>query len=207
MENKQMRKGLWIACCIGMAAVVSGCSASEKKGEKIVSQAQKQKEVKNKVFPQVMVGVWEAKGGENDWEKWGIKLEPDGSIKRIVHPVVGPVKLEEGGAYKEGEDPNDYMMVQMGPCKASYDPTTKRLDVSIVVDYYRMVLPSGVLEGKLRDEFSGPISQDGKTWKVKWWDYGWLEGAGAPDVNAIKANPEHLIFYKIDLTSEPNGNK
>ncbi|MDD5457801.1 MAG: hypothetical protein PHF37_00180 [Phycisphaerae bacterium] len=149
-------------------------------------------------FPQIMVGVWEVTTSDNS--RWGIKFEPDGSIKKIVHMVAGAVRLEDGGVYAEGRfNPEEYMMFEMGPCVATYDTKTKELDVTIVVDYYRIELSTGVLEGKMRDDFSGPISKDGTTWKAKWWDYGWLEGATPPDVNYIKAHPEEIVFHKVEI--------
>jgi hypothetical protein len=168
------------------------------------SQPQVQEQAKSEAFPQIMVGVWEAK--VDDQSKWGFKFESDGSLKKIIHSVAGPVNLESGGVYGEADnDPNSYMMFQMGPCKADYDAAAKILNVSIAVDYYRMQLPTGVIEGKIKDEFTGPVSEDGKTWKVKWWDYSWLEGAEPPDPNLVKANPFELTFYKLDIKSDANS--
>jgi hypothetical protein len=176
------------AVCVLLIVVAAGCATQK--------CASVQKKAANARFPQSMVGLWQANTGDTHW---GIKFERDGLIKKIFHFVGGPIDIEEGGVYQEGPDPNTYMMFQMGPCKTDYDAKTKTLNASIIVDYYRMVLPGGALEGRIEDYFSGPISEDGKTWKVKWWDYGWLEGAQAPDPNIIKAHPEELIFQKSDI--------
>jgi hypothetical protein len=186
-----MKTGLFLI--IGSLVLVSGCGHSQSKDVAIT----KESKAIGKPFPAVMVGVWEAKVDE--YSKWGIKFESDGSIKKIIHSVAGPIKLERGGVYQEGPDPDTYMMFQMGPCKADYDAATKIVNVSIIVDYYRMALPTGVLEGNIKDVLAGHVSEDGKTWKVKWWNYGQLEGANKPDPNEIKAHPDKLIFYKVEI--------
>lgn len=150
------------------------------------------------VFPEVMVGVWEAEVTRDS--KWGIKFEPDGSILKVIHSLAGPVKLSEDGVYLEGPEPDTYAVFIMGPCEAKYYPETNELRVKIVLEHYEMKMPSGVLEGRIESYFSGPVSKDGKTWEVDWLNYAWLEGAVAPDPNIIEANPAKLIFSKLDLS-------
>lgn len=149
----------------------------------------------NTGFPKVMVGVWEAR--VNEWGKWGFKFEPDGSIQKLEHPLFGPVVLSEGYVYMEGPDPNTHAIFQMGPCDANYLPQTKELKVKVVLDYFRMKLPTGVLEGRSDSYFSGPISRNGKTWAVELREYSVLEGAARPDPNIIDANPKKLVFNKL----------
>ena len=43
------------------------------------------------------------------------------------------------------------------------------------------------------------ISADGKKWYVKWRSYSWLEGASEPDQSLIDANPEILLFKKLEI--------
>ena len=197
-----MDKGRALCGCLFMALALIGCG---QQSQKTPEQTQLKGQAQENTFPPVMVGVWEVQVSK--YSRWGIKFEPDGSILKIIHVVAGPIRLEEGGIYEEGPDPNTYALFVMGPCEANYIPSTGMLKVKIIVDYYKMKLPNGVLEGRIEDYFEGPISEDGKTWKVKWWNYGWLEGADPPDIEAINANPETLIFTKIDiekLSSEEN---
>ncbi len=63
-----------------------------------------------------------------------------------------------------------------------------------------MRLPHGDLEGRMEDYFDGPVSEDGRTWTVSWRNYCWLEGAISPPIDEINANPEKLIFTKIDIS-------
>ena len=155
---------------------------------------------KGGAFPKSMVGVWEAGVVETTGSKWGIKFEPDGSIKKIIHFLAGPVNIAEGGVQANGPDPGTYYLFAMGPCEARYMPKTRMIKVRIIVDYYIMKLPAGDLEGRTEDYFEGPVSGDGKTWNVKWWDFSWLKDAAIPDINTVRANPEPLDFEKIDLS-------
>jgi hypothetical protein len=185
-----MNRVLALWGCVVIILALSGCG---QQSQRTSNQPQEN------VFPEVMVGVWEAQVSK--YSKWGIKFEPDGSILKIIHSVIGPVRLEEGGTYEEGPDPGTYAVFVMGPCEANYNPSTRMLKVKIIVDYYKMKLPTGELEGRIEDYFEGPVSEDGKTWKVEWRSYGWLEGADPPDIETIDANPEKLVFTKIDINS------
>lgn len=183
---------LW--SCLFIILVLSGCG---QRNRKMPNQLQLEGQTREDAFPEVMVGVWEAE--VDRYSKWGIKFEPDGSILKIIHSVAGPVRLTEGGIYEEGPDEGAFCVFVMGPCEANYTPSTRMLKVKIIVDYFQMKLPTGELEGRIEDYFEGPVSEDGKTWKVDWRDYGWLEGADPPDTNVIEANPIPLVFTKIDI--------
>ena len=148
-------------------------------------------------FPKVMVGIWDTE--PNKRTKWAIKFEPDGSIKRLVHPLTGPVKFPPGEVYLEGPDPNTHAIFIMGPCEADYYPRTSQLKVKVILAYYKMKLPTGVLEGRIESYLSGPVSKDGQTWAVDLREYPWLEGSAAPDPKIIDQNPKKLVFTKIDL--------
>ena len=180
---------LLIGCAIPLLTLV-GCPNGNSGANNIVAGDGR--------FPAFLAGVWEV--GEGQYQKrWAFKIERDGSISRIVHAAAGPVDLVQGGVYMDGPDPNTYAAFVMGPCPARYDAKTRVLSVDIILDYYMMKLPEGELEGKSKDYFVGPVSKDGKTWNVKWRSYGWLEGAEPPDPNLIDANPEPLVFTKLDL--------
>lgn len=179
-----------LSCCFIILALV-GCGQQNHKTTNLPPSVGQKNE-----FPEVMVGLWQAKGG------FALKFERDGTILRLVHMLAGPVKMEEGGVYMEGPDPNTFAYFAMGPCEAKYHRQTNELEVKIVLDYYEMRLPGGVLKGRTEDYLRGPISKDGKSWTVDWVNYGWLEGATPPDPNLIEANPEKLVFTKIDIDIE-----
>jgi len=148
----------------------------------------------DKEFPQFLVGVWQA-----DDSNWGFKFEPDGKISKLTHVLGVPMKVDEGSYYEEGIAGSSFLYV-LGPCDTSYDPKTGVLKVSVVMDYFLMdIPPAGSIEGSEKDLFEGPVSEKDLIWNVKWRSYSTVEGASPPDVNEIDANPENLIFRKIDL--------
>lgn len=146
-------------------------------------------------FPDFLVGVWQVETGKHIWR---IKFEPDGSIPEIMHPVVGGVNVAEGGVYLEGPDPGTFAICVMGPCEARYRPETRMLKLKIIVDYLMMKLPAGELEGRIEDYFEGPVSEDGKIWKVDWLNYRWIKNVAPPSFDLIEAHPEPLVFTKVD---------
>jgi len=148
-------------------------------------------------FPEIMVGVWEADVGRHS--KWGIKFEPDGSIRKIIHSFAGPIDVAEGGVMLEGPEEDTFLLLLLDDCRAKYEPETDTLKVNIFTEHYIMRLPIGELQGHIKDYFSGPVSKDGKTWKVKWRNHMWLDGSEPPPIDIIDANPVELLFTKLDM--------
>jgi hypothetical protein len=178
----------------GCAVFLLGLAGCGQQSGKISSRPQlESKEAKENVFPKFLVGVWKA-----DKYNWAFKFEKDGSILRLEHMLAGKVKIEEEGVYTEGPDEGTFAVFIMGPCETRYDAKSRRLSVKVTLDKFLMRLPVGDLEGWAEDYFDGPVSKDGKTWTVDWREYGWLEDATPPDPNVIEANPERLIFSKLD---------
>jgi hypothetical protein len=199
-----MKKILWLIPFTFCFLFVYGCQESQKR----------QKESSIYKIPKVMVGIWEARIGDSD-DKWAFKIEPDSSIPKLIHPLAGPINVKEGGYENEGPDPNTFEAYIMGPCKSSFDSTSGIFTVHIVLDGFTIKLPQGELTGTSDDYFKGKISEDGKIWKADWFNYGTLEGASPPDVNYVNANPQKLVFHKLDPKkryeepnfAEPNGVK
>ena len=147
-------------------------------------------------FPKQMVGLWEA--NTQTGQKWGINIEPDGSINKIRHVIAGDVDVAaEGGVYREYEATNSYGIFVMGDCRTKYDPAANEVLVEIGIDDYEIVLPIGTIKGWSRDYFAGTVSKDGKTWQAKWRSHNWLEGAEEPNIEHIDANPIKLLFTKM----------
>jgi len=145
-------------------------------------------------FPEFLAGTWKA-----DKHDWQISFKDDGSVSSIVHFIwTLPIDINEGGYFVEGPDEGTHALFVIGPCEAGYDKDTRELSVKIILERYIIKLPHGTLEGKSHDFFEGSISEDGKTWKAEWKNYGWLDGAAPPDANVIEANPVLLVFTKID---------
>jgi hypothetical protein len=179
-----------LAGCVVVMLIFFGC---ERQSQKITNPAQVKNEAQKYKFPPSMVGVWQ----ENEYN-WAFKFEPDGSISKLVHMWGMRMVVEDGGFYEEGVGGRNAVYV-LGPCETTYNPDTKQLSVVITLDYFRMEIPPEALEGKIKDYFDGPVSKDGKEWRVNWRSYGWIEGALPPDANVIEANPEKLVFTKLDI--------
>jgi hypothetical protein len=167
----------------------AGCQESAKKGEPVKTTVKSDSN-----FPKFLVGVWEA-----DTFRWAFKFEPDGKISRLIHTMGVPIKVEEGMYYSENPDTNDSGLFTIGPCNTDYDPETKVLKVSVILDYFHIEIQGQVLEGSSKDLFEGPVSEENLIWNVNWRNYGFVEGSDPPDVNEIDANPEKLVFRKVDI--------
>jgi len=185
-----MNKILALLGCFIFVLVFGGCG---QRGGKISSQPQLKSETRKGAFPEFLAGVWKA-----DKYNWAFKFEEDGRISRLEHILAGKVKIEEEGVYMEGPDEGTFAVFIMGPCEAKYDAKSRRLSVKVTLDKFLMRLPVDDLEGWAEDYFDGPVSKDGKTWTVDWREYSWLEGATPLDPNVVEANPERLIFSKLD---------
>ena len=146
-------------------------------------------------FPESLAGVWEA---ELPDIKWGIKLEPSGSIMRIVHSVAGPIDVVQGIVEANRPDDGSYYIFSMGPCEARFSPETRILRVKIVVDYFIFKLPAGEIEGRMEDYFEGFVSEEGNRWDTRWFSFKWIKGLPPSNINYTIANPEPLVFIKTD---------
>jgi len=172
--------------------LLAGCQEAAKKG-RLVEAA-----VKNEGnFPDFLVGVW-----QNESFQWGFKFERDGKISKLIHTVGVPINVEEGMYYSENPDANGTGLFILGPCETSYDSHSRILKVSIILEYFRIEIPAGAVEGYSKDLFEGSVDEKSLTWDVEWRSYSALEGGSSPDVNAITANPEKLIFKKLAIGKE-----
>ena len=141
-----MKQLLLLAGCV---VVLTGCFGCQN-DKKVI----KTKTDDDKQFPEFLVGIW-----QSDQFNWGFKFERDGSISKLKHTMGMMINVEEGGLYEEGTEGSTGVYV-LGPCEADYEPQTRQLKVTIILDHFRMELPVGVLEGNSKDYFSGPVSED-----------------------------------------------
>jgi hypothetical protein len=213
MGRRYMKKIWFLAVCVSALAVISDCGRQSGKttvhpwdpnvhwdgnapAQDAIPDFFKGQPAGGE-FPESMVGIWEVVVNDRN-DKWGIKFEQDGSIKKIIHLLANRINIEEGGVEGKGQDGGSYYLFHIGACGARYIPETRMVRVKIIVDYYIMKMPAGELEGRIEDYFEGPVSKDGKIWDVKWWDFGWIKDAAPPDVNFVKAHPAPLVFIKQD---------
>lgn len=150
-------------------------------------------------FPECLVGVW-----KSDNYGWAFKFEADGTINKLRHMLALHVTLDEdeGKIGMQGPEEGTFALFLMGDCTTIYEPDTRILEVTVLLEYYELILPHGVLEGGCVDTFTGQVSQDCKTWNVQWRPDSWLKGADPPDPELLKLNLEPLVFTKLDLKAK-----
>ena len=144
----------------------------------------------NNTFPDSLVGHW-----KSDTSNLEITFAPGGEIASIRHSFGMVIDMNQGTFHEEGIDnlTADYIL---GPYDVIYTKKDRKLYVKIIMEYFRMELPTGILEGKIFDEFDGSVSEDGNTWNVGWKNYGNIVGADQwPDPD--KVTPVPLVFRKI----------
>ena len=187
-----MKRIVYLFLAISLSAgMLTGC------GEFISGKPKEPLFKGDEQFPECMVGVWKS----HDFG-WAFKFEPDGTIRKFRHMMAREVDMvaDEGIIEMTGPEEGTYALFIIGLCEANYEPDTRRLDVAVILEHYEMKLPQGLLEGRGEDYFTGQIPEDCKTWNVEWRNYSWLEGADPPDPNLIEANPEPLVFTKVDFS-------
>jgi len=145
-------------------------------------------------FPAFLVGTWEA-----DQHDWAFTFDANGNISTVVHTLWHvPIDMNKGFYFAEGIEEGTFAFFVMGDCEADYDAADRQLKVKIMMDSYEIKTSVGSLTGRSEDYFEGPVSEDGTLWQVRWRGYGYLNGATPPDINNINANPEPLVFAKIE---------
>lgn len=133
-------------------------------------------------FPSYLVGVWQQ---DDPQLKREFVITPDGRLTSAVLGMglvrVSPdqerrVPLVDGG---EG-------FFIPGPWTAHYDPVTRELSIGIEISFFRMEAFGQVVEGVIRDTFTGTISEDAKRWDVHYF--------ALPIYHAFTADGEHRVL-------------
>jgi len=211
-----MRWSLVAAGCVVFAiAAVTGCQTLVSLVEpKAVNEgvARYKEEFVKGPLPDFVVGVWKEKGVDANLPDsrcaesrgcWGFTFEPDGSIPRMKHNFITvPVDVNEGGVFEDigrGVSGIDVL----GPCGASYNAARRELKVRVVIDYYRIETPVEVLEGSIDDVIVGTISDGGRVWNAKWWNYTQIEGEDKLDPNEVE--PISVTLYKEEKQPGKHG--
>jgi len=140
-------------------------------------------------FPESLAGTWRA-----DAHSWELTIKADGSMSRIKHLYDVEILASEGGAFQQGQDGATAHYL-LGPCSTHYDPRTRQLTATIVLDYFRFESPIGFVDGNQTDRFSGVVSPDGTTWTVDWTSRAELTEAQPPDANDFVTH--RLVFTRI----------
>jgi hypothetical protein len=138
-------------------------------------------------FPSFLVGTWKANNGG-----WEIVFEKDGTISSavislgLVRMIPGqtttiPMKLGGKGVFQPGIWTVQYLQEQ------------RELIVEIVIDNFHTELGDDTVQGRTRDFFIGPVSQDGTLW--------WVERYTFPEYIV-----DTEIYHNYKLPFDPNEN-
>ena len=115
----------------------------------------------------------------------------------------GKMRVEEGGVHYPGPEEGSYMYLILGDVSTEYDSETRILKVAVMTSHYKIVNPTGELNGRIEDYFEGPITEDGQTWNAEWRSYNFLENAAEPPIEEISKNPVSLVFHYLEIEAKP----
>ena len=172
-----MNRVLVLLCCAFLWSTLTGCQSTGK-GVEVVVDGDGQ-------FPQFLTGTWKA-----DKHSWEFVFEPDGTISSAVISM-GQIELKPGQVTKLPMRYGGKGIFKPGVWTVHYNPANRVLTVEISLKSFYMELGRGILEGESTDIFVGPISEDGKIWRVDWTSF--------PDYTARTAK-----YPDFKLTEDPN---
>jgi hypothetical protein len=142
-------------------------------------------------FPAFPAGTWQAQDSP-----WRIVLAPDGTVDSAVVAMaeveVRPNKTTEF-EMKDGRISH----ITAGELFAEYKPVGRQLFVSIELKDIHIVFPDDLLAGNSIDNFTGTVSEDGRTWnaeQITVFDYGPRFPQTPDDIN----HPNPIVFNKVE---------
>jgi len=166
--------GVWLAC-------FGGCRTAEPIADVIVEG--------NGRFPASLAGMWTANKGN-----WQFVFEPDGDISAAVINE-GLIKVEAPTKeYRISLQDFGSGVYELGRWTVQYWPQNRELTVEVVVAHFHLDMPEYVIEGRSRDVFVCPVSEDGRTWRAEWFMF--------PQITVLNPDPRELRF---DPNSNPRG--
>jgi hypothetical protein len=178
-----MRRLVLVSGCVIALAAVAGCQKGDKNPQTVRVAVEG-----GGGFPSNLAGTWN--DGKRGWE---FVIEPDGTISSGViengslrvfpnKQKVVTLSTEKGtGVY------------ELGPWTVQYSPAARELSVGAVVEHYKLDMGAFSLEGSSTDWFTGPVSDDGRTWEAQWFSF--------PKAVAKAEGQEDLVFEQ-----DPNEN-
>ena len=178
-----MRELLFLTGCFVLLAA-AGCkkppeAIGEKSGVNVIIEGGGE-------FPEFLAGRWKAdKGG------WEFVFERDGSISSAVIKD-GTIEGKPGkGVTKTTFKQVGTVEYELGVWTVQYTPYNRELVVEVVVDYFKLDVGITTLEGKSRDSFIGPVSEEDGIWEAEWFSF-----------------PEHFVLLQKPqkIPFDPNNN-
>lgn len=136
---------------------------------------------------QSVIGTWK---NIEEGEKWNFVFESDGIISEVLRPDGLHMILSEGGTNINPE-PNLFIHYIYGPSEWSYDCRARFLQAKVVIEDFYIKSNEAELNCSIIDDFSGRVSEDGRSWTVSWktitkW----------PDKQEQVSEVRRIIFHK-----------
>ncbi len=180
------RKTIFLACAVFAVALSGGCGRPGSEQKAVGPAADEPKPS----LPSFLAGTWQAQDSP-----WKIVLAPDGSVVSALVPMGAEVVRPNLTTEFEMQD-GTLSHVTGGEFFAEYGPTGRQLSVSIEIKDIHISFPGDAIDGNSTDFFTGPVSEDGKTWDVNWFSIFNYGPRFPQDENDIY--PEPLVFKKIE---------
>lgn len=178
---------------ISIAAIVVLCGCQEAQKAKKVEAVQK--------MPSDVVGIWkrammDGEGGS----MWAMEITDDGRVSWALIEAAAAI-IRPGQVTKTAMADGQFSTFDVAPACVEYDPNTRQLTVALEIRHSEIRFMSELIEGNARYVFSGPVTEDGKTWVATFseeFDYG---PRFPMDPNTIGVP---RVFVKVDKTYLPH---
>jgi hypothetical protein len=154
-----MKRLVVLAECAIVLLWISGCQGPQESTSGDAKTA----------LPPEIAGTWKAR--ESSWK---IVLNPDGTVSSAVISL-GQVEVKPNQTTKVEMKDGQFSTYKTGDCVVDYTPATRELFVSVEMKKIHVVYMDNVIDGNSINRFTGPVSEDGKTWIADWvelFDYG-----------------------------------
>ena len=164
-------------------AGISGCDSHNKNGVEVSVKG-------GGPFPAYLAGTWKC-----EKEELEIDFKADGTISAAALPM-GKRKLQPGKTLDVNEGPQYKAVFEPGIWNVRYEPVERVLSVDLPLDHFRVENELGVIEGKSRDLFSGPVSQDGLVWNADWYCF--------PEYYVTDSNNINIKHFQLPIDANDN---
>lgn len=191
-----MKELMVLLVCAVLLLGLDGCEDANKDVEAVVEGGGR--------FPGFLVGRWKA--DEHDWE---FVFEADGTVSSALVSI-GRVRMTSGQTSTFATRGGGRGVFKPGDWSVAYEPSTRVLEVQIVLDHFYMEMDQDVVEGSSTDMFTGSVSQDGTEWTAAWYSFPkYIVYLGSTsEQRELPVDPndnprDYLVFKKV--TPEDNG--
>jgi hypothetical protein len=187
-----MRCVLSVLYCSLLAFVLfGGCESSGRKTVASAASGKGGESAGADKFPAFLAGTWQAQDAP-----WQVVLTPDGTVdSAVVAMAEARVRPNQTTEFEMLDGSISH--ITAGELFAEYRPAGRQLFVSIELKDIHIVFPDDLLKGNTIDNFTGTVSEDGRTWNAEHitiFDYGPRFPQVPDDVNY----PTPIVFNKVE---------